>query len=95
MLKMILMIDEQEKITLTRCLSIFTEQAKKGVIIADRVEIQAAQQLWDTIVDVKTSSIDDVVKQIQQTTKEASNEQGTNNPHEPRATYEKDEPVAA
>jgi len=52
MTKMILVLNEQEKITLKRCLSLFIEQAKEKLIVADQVEIQTAQQMMKTQVQV-------------------------------------------
>tara|TARA_R100000750_G_scaffold56280_1_gene42709 strand:+ start:166 stop:450 length:285 start_codon:yes stop_codon:yes gene_type:complete len=94
MIKMILVLDEQEKITLKRCLSLFIEQAKEKLIVADQVEIQTAQQIWDSVVEVETTGIEEVVKKSKQIIKELTNENhGTGNPHEPKTTFERDEPA--
>ena len=94
MIKMILLLDEQEKITLKRCLSIFIEQAKEKMFVTDEVEVQTAVNIWDAVVEVKTKSVEEVMKELNQITKEAANEsRGTNSPHEPRTTYERDEPA--
>jgi len=91
---MILLLDEQETITLKRCLSIFIEQVKEKMLVADGVEVQTALNIWDAVVEVETKSVEEVMKEINQITKEAANEsRGTNSPHEPRTTYERDEPA--
>jgi len=91
---MILLLDEQETITLKRCLSIFIEQVKEKMLVADEVEVQTAVNILDAASTVKIDSVDEVMKKLNQITKEAANEsRGTNSPHEPRTTYERDEPA--
>ena len=94
MIQMALLLNEQEKITLKRCLSNFIEQANDKMLIADEVEIQTAQGIWDSVLEVETEEIEDVVKKLTNKLKEAMNEDyGTNNPNEPRTSYERDEPA--
>jgi|TARA_Y100001951_G_scaffold76491_1_gene63730 hypothetical protein len=94
MIKMVLLLDEQEKITLKRCLSIFVEQAQEKMFISDEVEIQTAQGMLDSVLAVETEEVEEVVKKLTNKLKEAMNEDyGTNNPNEPRTSYERDEPA--
>lgn len=94
MINVILLLDEQEKTTLKRCLSIFIEQAKDKMIVADKVEIQTALNIWDTVVEVETKSVEEIIGELNQITEEATNgNHGTNSPHEPKTSYERDEPA--
>ena len=94
MIKMVLLLDEQEKITLKRCLRGFVEQAQEKMFISDEVEIQTAQDMLDSVLAVETEEVEEVVKKLTNKLKEAMNEDyGTNNPSEPKTSYERDEPA--
>jgi|TARA_Y100000310_G_scaffold35545_1_gene33586 hypothetical protein len=93
MIKMILVLNEQEKITLKRCLSLFIEQAKEKLIVADQVEIQTAQQIWDSVLEVETEDMNVIITKLNKSLKGHHDDTGTNSPHEPKTSYERDEPA--
>lgn len=92
MTETILILNAQEKITLMRCLSIFIEQARDSLLIADEVETQTAQGILDSVGGVETTPIESVLQTLTNKLREANYEdRGTQSPHEPKTSYERNE----